>query len=151
MIKTNSFFRILIVEDNMPRANLLKSWLPIDIKPVLVTSAGAAIGLIKRDRGNVYAGIMLDHDLQENIVSRADMDLNGMNVVDAIVSYIPNDVPILVHSTNETQGPAMARRLESYNYMVMQISMNQLTYRKFLEWIEEVRELWEDLQEDDEI
>ena len=94
---------------------------------------------------------MLDHDLQENIVCRADMDMNGMNVVDAIVSYIPNETPILIHSTNETQGPAMARRLESYNYMVMQISMNQLTYNKFLEWMEEVRELWEVLQEDDEI
>jgi len=147
MTNIRSLFRILIVEDNTPRAGLLKTWLPKDIIPVVVTSAGSAIGLIKRDKGNVYAGIMLDHDLQENIVTQADISLNGMNVVDAIIRYIPNDVPIFVHSTNVTQGPAMARMLEKYNYFVMQISMNQLTQRKLLEWVENVRELWEDLQE----
>ncbi len=94
MNNKRALFRILIVEDNTPRANLLKSWLPKDVVPVVVTSAGSAIGVIKRDRGNIYAGIMLDHDLQENIVTQEDISLNGMNVVDSIIRYIPNDVPI---------------------------------------------------------
>ena len=150
MTKVKPFCRILIVEDNIARAKLIKTWLPKDIVPVVSTSAGKAIGLIKRDKGHVYAGIMLDHDLQEQIASQADIGLNGMDVVNTIIRYIPNDVPILVHSTNESQGPAMARKLESLKYMVMQISMNQLTLNKFKEWIDDVRDLWEDLLEESE-
>ncbi len=42
----------------------------------------------------------------------------------------------------------MAKRLKKYNYFVLQISMIQLTQRILLEWIDEVRELWEDLQDE---
>jgi CheY-like chemotaxis protein len=55
MKNSRPFFRILTVEDDPMRADLLQSWLPEDVRIVLVTTAGKAIGLIKRDRGNVYA------------------------------------------------------------------------------------------------
>lgn len=147
MQKKKSTCRILIVEDNVERTELLKTWLPKDIVPVVAKSAGSAIGMIRRDKGYVYAGLMLDHDLQENIVTQADISLNGMNVVDAIIRYIPIDIPIFIHSTNVSQGPAIAKRLEKYNYFTMQISMNQLTKRILRKWLDEVKELWEDLQE----
>lgn len=56
-------FRTLIVEDDPERANILQDWLPDNVRPVVVTSAGKAMGVLARDRGNVYAGILLDHDL----------------------------------------------------------------------------------------
>ncbi|NDY73837.1 hypothetical protein DO021_18900 [Desulfobacter hydrogenophilus] len=140
------FFRILIVEDNLERVNLIKAWLPADARPVVVTSAGKAIGLIRRDKGHVYAGIMLDHDLQEHTVNDVDQLLNGMSVVDTLIHYIPNDVPILVHSVNLTRGPAMVNKLRKFNYWVTRIPMDELTQEQCVEWIDEVRELWEDFQ-----
>ncbi len=140
------FFRILIVEDNIERANLLKAWLPADARPVVVTSAGKAIGLIRRDKGHVYAGIMLDHDLQEHTVNDADQLLTGMTVVDTLIRHIPNDVPILVHSVNQTRGPAMVKRLRKFNYWVTRIPMDEFTQEQCEGWIDEARELWEDLQ-----
>jgi len=127
---------------------MLKAWLPDDARPVLVESAGKAIGLIKRDRGNVYAGIMLDHDLQESTVTDADRNLTGKDVVDTIIQYIPNNVPILVHSVNVTEGPAMVKRLEKLNYWVTRIPMSELNFTKCSEWVDEVRELWEEFQEE---
>jgi len=147
MAKPPLFFRILIVEDNIARANMLKAWLPKDVRPVLVESAGKAIGLLKRDRGNVYAGIMLDHDLQESTITEADRYLTGKNVVDSIIQNIPNNVPILVHSVNVTQGPVMVKRLEKLNYCVTRIPMSELTFEKCSEWLVEVRELWEEFNE----
>jgi CheY-like chemotaxis protein len=145
------FFRILIVEDNFARASILKTWLPKDVNPIVVESAGKAIGLLNRDRGSIYAGIMLDHDLQENTVTAIDRSLNGKDVVDAIIRNIPNSVPIFVHSTNETQSLVMAKRLESLNYWVTKISMNQLTPEMLTEWVDDVRELWETTQGEFEI
>ena len=145
MVKHPPFFRILIVEDNLERANLIKSWLPSDARPVVVTSAGKAIGLVRRDRGHVYAGIMLDHDLQEHTVNETDQCLNGMTVVDTLIQYISNDIPILVHSVNQSRGPAMVNKLKKFNYWVTRIPMDELTAERCLGWIDDVRELWEDL------
>ena len=73
MSKLGPFFRILIVEDDSDRLREIKSWMPPDVFVSNVTDAGAAIGLIKRDRGRVYAGIMLDHDLQEQLKVASSM------------------------------------------------------------------------------
>lgn len=56
--------RILIVEDDDERVAKFRSWLPETMRIVHARSAGSAIGILQRDKGRVYAGIMLDHDLQ---------------------------------------------------------------------------------------
>ncbi len=80
MSKPGPFFRILIVEDDSDRLWEIKSWMPPDVVVSNVTDAGAAIDLIKRDRGRVYAGIMLDHDLQEQLKVASSMYLSGNDV-----------------------------------------------------------------------
>ena len=53
--------RILTIEDDPPREADLRSWLPAGvIYAVVATSAGKAVGIVSRDRGKVYAGIVLD-------------------------------------------------------------------------------------------
>lgn len=110
---------------------------------VVAASAGRAIGILQRDRGSVYAGIMLDHDLQENVVTCDEMDLSGKNVVDVIIKNISKDVPIFVHSMNINQAPAMVERLEKAGFEVTRIPFAHLTQAKLNNWIEEVREIWD--------
>ncbi len=136
---TMSAMRILIIEDNTQREKLLCSWIPPDARVVIARSAGRAIGILERDRGRVYSGIVLDHDLQEKAATEADRYLSGQDLVDRIISNVSMDVPILVHSLNASQGWVMAVRLQKRGFDVTHIPMNLLTARVFEEWVQEVR------------
>lgn len=140
------FFRLLIIEDDYERERVLKSWLPSDVKTVVAGSAGRAIGVLERDRGSVYAGILLDHDLQGRTATSSDRLLDGKDIVNMIVKNISKNVPILVHSMNVTQAPIMAHRLEKDGYCVTLIPMANLTKERLQEWVSEARALWEDAQ-----
>lgn len=140
--------RVLIVEDDDTRVDLFRSWLPSHVRVVHARSAGSAIGILQRDQGRVYAGILLDHDLQMQRLTQSDRHFSGMDAVHAIINNISKDVMILVHSMNQTQGPLMADRLKKVGFDVTRMPMAQLTERLFKEWIEEVIELWEDFLED---
>lgn len=140
-----NIFRLLIIEDDQERIKTFLEWIPKDIKIVWVKSAGRAIGLLKRDSGNVYAGILLDHDLQQQAATEIDKFLSGSNVIDIIIQNIDKKVPILIHSTNELKPPVMEKRLKNSGFKdVLRIPMHQLTKRKLNEWIEDIRELFED-------
>ncbi len=65
--KESSFFRILIIEDDPYRIQRLKSWLPDDVKTVRATSAGRAIGVLQRDKGNLNCDLIKDLGLQKCI------------------------------------------------------------------------------------
>lgn len=145
--KENSHFRILIIEDNPDRIHRFRSWLPVGVKIVAATRAGKALGVLQRDRGRVYAGILLDHDLQEQIATESDKYLSATNLLDALTINISNDVPILIHSMNPSCSPIMANRLDEAGFDVTRIPMAELSRGRFLKWIEEAREIWEDLQE----
>ena len=138
------FFRLLIIEDDHERERILKSWLPTDVKTVVAGSAGRAIGILERDKGSVYAGILLDHDLQGRIATTTDHYLDGKDIVTVIIKNISRDVPILVHSMNVTQAPVMAHRLEKDGFSVTRIPMANLTKERLREWVEEARAVWED-------
>lgn len=143
------FFRILIVEDNVGRIHRLKLWLPDDVRLVWVSSAGKALGMLRLDKGNVYAGIMLDHDLTERTLTEADRRLSGRDVVDEIIRNIPNRVPVLVHSENHDFSPAMVKKLEAHKFRVTRVPMSSLTRESFSEWVDDVRDVWEDYLEVD--
>jgi len=144
--ETPRFFRLLIIEDDHERERVLKSWLPPDVKTVVASSAGRAIGIIERDRGNIYAGILLDHDLQGRIATTTDHYLDGKDIVNVIVKHISKSVPILVHSMNVSQAPRMVERLEKDGFSVTRIPMANLTKERLREWIEDARAIWEDEQ-----
>jgi len=145
--KRYQVFRILMVEDDPKRAEKLAAWMSRDVRLVVVTSVGKAIGLLKRDRGNVYAGMMLDHDLHEQAVLGTDLKLTGKHVADAIIQYISRNVPILVHSGNIAEAPILKKQLLQAGFDVTQIPMFQLKKEALNEWVEDVYELWEENKE----
>jgi hypothetical protein len=111
-------------------------------------SAGLAVGVLQRDKGRVYAGILLDHDLQEQRITESDRHFSGMDAVQAIIGNISRQIPILVHSMNQTRSPIMVEQLKGAGFEVTQMPMAQLTERLFKEWLEDVMEVWEDFVED---
>jgi CheY-like chemotaxis protein len=136
--------RVLIIEDDRGRVRTFKSWLPEDVIPVVAWSAGRALGILERDRGNVYAGILLDHDLQQLAATGADEYLSGTQVVEAIVRNVSTEVPILVHSMNPARAPVMARRLAEAGFSVTQVPMEALDRERLGEWLQDVRAFWAD-------
>ena len=143
--KPGPFFRILIVEDDPDRLLVIQSWMPQDVIVSNVTDAGVAMGQIKRDgKKRAYAGIMLDHDLQEQLKVASSMHLSGNDVVNVIISSIDKDIPILVHSMNPSEAAVMVRRLESAGFGVSRIPMSELTEKKMFEWLENAREIFEE-------
>ena len=132
--------KLLIIEDDPVREERLRSWLRHGFSAVTAASAGRAIGILKRDRGSVYSGIVLDHDLEKRIATEADCTLNGNDVVDAIIIHVAKDVPILVHSVNLSQAPVMVARLDRAGFTVERIPMDVLTRKAFGDWLEYVRE-----------
>ena len=133
--------RLLLIEDDMTRIDLFQKWCPPDIRIVVASSPGKAIGILQRDR--VYAGILLDHDLQEQTLTQTDRLISGSDIVKVIFRNISKDVPIPAHSMNISRAPIMVERLKAAGFNVTRIPMGMLTERDFLEWMEDVRDLWE--------
>jgi CheY-like chemotaxis protein len=148
MGKPKPVMRVLMVEDNEIRAQRLQSWLPEDVRTVVASSVGRALGVLQRDRGDVYAGILLDHDLGQQAAVSSDRYMTGMDVVDAIIMNIAKHVPILVHSMNLTWAPVMVSRLTSAGFWVTRVQMDNLTEEWLHEWMEDVREIWKDMQDE---
>ncbi|MEQ1740621.1 MAG: cyclic-phosphate processing receiver domain-containing protein [Methyloglobulus sp.] len=140
-------FRLLLIEDNQERIRLIESWLPPDVRLVVASSAGRAIGLLKTIRRNddsPYAGIMLDHDLQDQLVTEVDRFLSGTNVLQFIIQHIPPDVPILVHSMNYRRADDLVQKLRGARFDVMRIPFSILHQDNLTEWLNDVRDAWED-------
>ncbi len=139
-----SRLRLLLVEDDKGRADRIRSWIPGDVLVTHCASAGRAIGVLRRDRGAVYAGILLDHDLQGATASALDETLSGADVATEIARCIDPDVPVLVHSMNVQGAAAMRGTLEDAGFDVTRIAMVALDRQKLYDWLEEVRSRWRD-------
>ena len=140
--------RILVVEDNEARVETFTQWSPPGVRLIWARSAGVAIGMLKRDRGRVYDGIMLDHDLTAQRLTMHDGRFTGRDVVVAVIENVDSDVPVFVHSANDGGGPRMADTLRRAGFEVGQVPMYRLDERRLRDWIVEVREALD--EEDDE-
>lgn len=106
-----------------------------------------AIGALKRDGRGVYAGLILDHDLQQQAATSADLSLSGSHLVNLIIQGVDRSAAILVHSMNFSRGDAMAARLDRAGFWVTRAPMDRLSEGKFLQWVADVQDLWEDRAE----
>ena len=131
--------RILIIEDEPTREMRLKSWLPPDVRSVVASSAGKAIGILRRDSGVTYAGLVLDFDPQLRRATASDLHLSGHDVVLAIIQYVSPEVRILVHSKNTSQSSVMVQALQHAGFSVTQIPMHLLTADLFGSFFEGLR------------
>ena len=134
--------KVLIVEDNILRLQRMQAWAP-DVHFVWARSAGAAFRILKRDHGQVYQAVLLDHDLDTSTIVASDHGKDGRDVVKSVIRYISASVPVLVHSTNKEYGHVMASQLEQAGFYTEHISMNDLTKAAFLEFLDYARDAWE--------
>lgn len=92
---------LLLVEDDDRRAAAIKACIPTEIHCVWTKSAGAALGVLRRDQ---FSGIMLDFDLYRS--AHADGQLTGESVAAGICETQSRHCEIFVHS----QNPSGARK-----------------------------------------
>lgn len=144
--RATPMLRLLIVEDDPVREQTFLAWIPPDVRAVVARSAGRAIGMLRLDPARVYAGIVLDHDLQGQVAAEADRFLTGQDVVRAVIRSVSPDVPVLVHSRNARASVLMANALAQAGFEVTKIPMDRLTQTSFLAWLQKVRDGWEDVQ-----
>ena len=139
-------FRLLLIEDDIGRVQEFRAWLPPWARLVWAQSAGAAIGLIRRDHGHVYGGILLDRDLAQRAVTEADESLSGSDVAMALMDNFSIEIPILIHSTNQVQVPRVARQLTAKGFWVTRLPFYDMNEGAFLAWLEEAHGIWRDLK-----
>jgi CheY-like chemotaxis protein len=134
--------RFLLVEDDETRKEIMERWLPAGDRIVWARNAGQAMGLVRRDRGRAYTGILLDHDLERQPYTTGSQ-FSGTEVAEQIIAGVARDTPILVHSMNFSEGDTMAERLSRAGFSVTRIPMRDLDQTSFLAWIDEAGEGWE--------
>lgn len=137
--------RVLVVEDDPTRVEVFEAWLeylklPCDFHLVWTKSAGSAIGLLRRDRGRVYSGILLDHDLHQQNLTGQDKLYSGKDVVKTIIECVDSGVPVMVHSTNPKGGPEMANKLRGAGFSVEFMPFHCLRFPVYQEWLSYVCE-----------
>jgi len=135
--------RILVVDDNEHRITTIRQWTQLPSVEVRITwarTAGLAIGILRRDRGRAFDGIVLDHDLNEQCITDVDHLVNGKDVADAIVQNVDGDVPILIDSGNRTEGPKLAARLLGCGFDVEYVPFEELRHSDLRAWLKGVVE-----------
>jgi CheY-like chemotaxis protein len=135
--------RLLVVEDDHDRIARFTAWTPPDIRLVVARGGGRALGLLERDPGRVYAGLLLDHDLPGQAVNAEECNVSGTQVAQCIQRWVHPDVPILIHSMNPSGAQRMAGLLTRARFDVTVIPMAELTETRFVAWLETVREIQE--------
>lgn len=138
-------FRLLLIEDDIERVDAIRAWLPSWVTLVWAQSAGVALGLIRRDTGRVYGGVLLDHDLEQRTKTADDELLSGTDVARALVQHFSTDVPILIHSVNPGKAPRVARHLEDRGFWVTRIPFHVLSHAQFSSWLDEARDIWDEM------
>jgi len=136
-------YRLLIVEDCEQRVALLQAWLPVQVRATLVRSAGRALKVLELDAGRVYAGILLDFDLDQAVAAEPELQLSGSQVVERMLERMDRDVPILIHSVNPLGARSMEQRLLEHGFDVTRIPFFNLSRERLGRWLERVREEWE--------
>lgn len=133
--------RLLMVEDDPERVEIIRAWLPQACRLVVAAGAGRARGVLRRDRGLVYADIMLDLDLSSQAVHETEHCVSGREVALDIQRHIDRSVPMMVHSMSSRAG-SVVEQLEQAHFAGTRIPMAQLTREQFDERLAAV---WDNL------
>jgi hypothetical protein len=91
--------------------------------------------------------MMLDHDLQQQAATSADLGLSGSHLINLIIQCADRTIAILIHSMNPAKAAAMAEKLDSAGFWVTRTPMDRLSERQFREWVRDVQDLWADRTE----
>jgi CheY-like chemotaxis protein len=138
-----AFCRLLIVEDSEERVALFRDWIPERFRATFVKSAGRAMKVLELDAGRVYAGILLDHDLDQAVAAESELQLSGRQVVEQLVRKVDVDVPVLIHSVNPLGARMMEQNLVEHGFDVTRVPFFNLDRQRLGRWLEVVWEEWE--------
>lgn len=129
--------RILLIEDDPVRIETFRRWLQGRAILVEVKSAGQAMGVLKRVEPDELSGVFLDHDLNQQARTAADLSLSGSRLIDLVCQYVDNQTPILVHSMNPAGASHMSARLATNGYDVTVMPFDHLSGTILRNWVTE--------------
>ena len=86
------------------------------------------------------AGVCLDHDLDLQPMTDADQYISASHLIDALITSLPRQTPILIHSMNSIKPITMEKRLGASGFSVTRIRMVTLTSELFHVWLDKVRD-----------
>jgi len=148
MRQPQRLFRLLVIEDDSDRIAIFRTWIPDNIPLIVCSSPGTAIGVLERDsrhhQGQVYGGLLLDHDLQLQLRTTSEKELSGTDIVTHILRHLNTGMPILIHSMNSAKASPMRTRLEQAGFLVSRIPMADLSRGQLMDWITECHEIWQE-------
>lgn len=137
--------RILLIEDDPERIATFRAWLTgTEFVQIEASSGGRALGILRKGMTEGIAGICLDNDLEKQPMTDIDHRMSGSGLISALTQSVPRSVPVLIQSMNAQMPPSMERSLKSAGFSVTRIRMVALTRELFHQWLEEVRDNWED-------
>lgn len=102
------------------------------------------MGLLRKGFTEGIAGMMLDHDLDEQAITETDRSISATRLSPAIAATIPRHVPILIHSMNTSKPTHMKKFLEAQGFSVTRIRYAALQKVDFDQWLDDVRDNFEE-------
>lgn len=124
---------ILLAEDDPERAARIRSCIPATARCLWAKSAGAAIGILRRD---AFVGVLLDHDLEPD---PRTSDLNGQAVAKAVCeTQSRTKCRVFIHSQNRIGGPAMVSYLQEEGFNVERCPWCDEALPVIKEWLESI-------------
>ena len=127
---------LLLVEDDDDRACEIKAFIPPEIRCVWAKSAGAALGVLRRDK---FSGILLDFDLYRS--SHSDRQLTGESVAVGICETQDRNCEIFVHSQNSAGGRKVFELLKQAGFPVERYPWSAEAVTRLRCWLKEMCEL----------
>ena len=126
---------LLLVEDDDDRACEIKAFIPPEIRCVWAKSAGAALGVLRRDK---FSGILLDFDLYRS--SHGQPQVTGESVAAGICETQDRNCEIFVHSQNPVGGRKVFELLKQAGFSVERYPWSAEAITRLRCWLKEVFE-----------
>lgn len=124
---------VLLVEDDDLRAKEIEPCVPREMRCVRARSAGAALGILRRDR---FAAILLDFDLYQT--AHGDPQFTGETVAEAICETQTRDCQIFVHSQNPSGGRRVFDLLKHAGFSVEHVPWSSSAIEPLKCWLQDV-------------
>ena len=132
-MSTGSRKVVLLVEDDDQRAAAIKLCISADIHCVWARSAGAAIGILRRDQ---FTGIMLDFDLYRSAVG--DPQFTGESVAAVICETQSRKCEFFIHSQNPGGARKAFELLKQAGFSVEQHPWSAQAIRPLQSWLNDL-------------
>ena len=124
---------LLLVEDDDKRAAKIKVCIPPEIHCVWAKSAGAALGVLRRDK---FSGIMLDFDLYRS--AHGDPQFTGEAVAAGICETQDRHCEIFIHSQNPSGARRAFELLKQAGFSVEQYPWSAEAVQPLKCWLEDL-------------